>query len=141
MNKWVICLKGEKRWCLKNAWKMHLYMQILKMNGSVHNFNKLHENDLEFSLRKDVNSPFEIMYLIIILVTFFENSAVNNLFDQKSKCYLKWVWRTVAKQIIISQKFNIPISINISIRTQQFVCIRQPKLILDITWPLNHYLF
>ena len=43
----------------------------------------VHENDLEFSLRKDVNSPFEI----IILVTFFENSAVNNFFDQNSRCY------------------------------------------------------
>jgi hypothetical protein len=29
------------------------------------------------------------------------------------------------KQIIKLQKFNIPISIDISIKTHQFVCIRQ----------------
>ena len=47
-----------------------------------------------------------------------------------------------------NQKFNIPISIDISIKTYQFVCIRSRtacpwlgrlKWILDIIWPLNQH--
>ena len=49
-------------------------------------------------------------------------------------------WLIVIKQIITVQKFNIPISIDISIKTHPCVCIRQAlSEILDIIGPLNQH--
>ena len=59
-----------------------------------------------------------------------------NCYFYFAKCLrsLKWVSCTVAQA---NNHTHIPISIDISIKTHKFVCIRQIRWILDIIWPLN----
>ena len=53
------------------------------------------------------------------------NDEILGLFSSTCVLILTKVSFTHIKQIIALQKFNIPISIDTSIKTHQFVCIRQ----------------
>ena len=92
---------------------MHLYMQILKMNVSVHNFCilYLHENDLEFSLWnqllisskfwshssrilrstifliKKVDVTMHIVYLLIVIFRIFWQEKKARMWSEN------WLWK------------------------------------------------